>query len=356
MKKGVTYQLRLKGVCYDTGTIYYFNWRPQFDRQVVHRELGIIKNDLHCNSIRISGFSVERLEFVAEDALEQGLEVWLSPQLWDKDWKKTIQYMADVAKMAERLRKKWSDRIVFSVGSESTLFTKGILEGKNVSERMSNRKNWERIKAGEHNKALNEFLKKTSNSVRQVFNGKITYASLIWEVVDWNLFDFIGVDHYMVKKIEMQYTDMLKPLLKLNKPVVITEFGFRTYQGASSSSEGMAGDIVDHRTELLHHLPILSRLVKPKIRGKHIRDENSQARELVNQLTILDNVGVDGAFVSTFVFPLYPYDSNPRYDLDMASYSLVKSFSRSNHGVVYPDMSWEPKESFNAVADYYKNH
>jgi hypothetical protein len=350
--------MRLKGVCYDVGTVYYFNWRPRFNRQVVHRELEIIKNDLHCNSIRISGFSVKRLELAAKDALEQGLEVWLSPQLWDKDWKKTIQYMTDAAKMAEGLRKEWSDRIVFSVGSESTLFTKGILEGKNVSERMSNlyRTKWERVKAGEHNKPLNEFLNMASNSVRQVFHGKVTYASLIWEKVDWSLFDFVGLDHYLAKKIEQQYVPMLNPFLELPKPVVITEFGFRTYQGAASSSEGMAGDIVDHKTEFLHHLPVVGRFVRPRIRGNHVRDESSQARELVNQLTILDNARVDGAFVSTFVYPIFPYDPDPRYDLDMASYSLVKSFSHSNHGVTYPDMNWEPKESFKAVADYYKNH
>ena len=348
--------MRLKGVCYDVGTVYYFNWRPHFDRGVIHRELEIIKNDLHCNAIKISGFNVERLQFTAEDALEQGLEVWLSPQLWDKEWKKTIQYLTEAAKMAEGLRKEWSDRVVFSVGSESTLFTKGIVEGKNVSARMSNPKNWERIKAKEHNKPLNEFLKMANNSVRQVFHGKVTYASLIWEAVDWSLFDFVGLDHYLTKKIEQQYVPMLKPFLELSKPVVITEFGFRTYQGAASSSEGMAGDIVDHKTELLHHLPVVGRFVRPRIRGNHVRDESSQARELVNQLTILDNARADGAFVSTFVFPLAPYDSDPRYDLDMASYSLVKSFTGNNHGATYPDMNWEPKESFIAVADYYKNH
>jgi predicted heme/steroid binding protein len=167
----------------------------------------------------------------------------------------------------------------------------------------------------------------------------------VYQAVDWNMFDFVGVDHYKVKKIEQQYVDMLKPFLKLPKPVLITEFGFRTYQGAESSSEGMAGDIVDHKTELLHRLPVLGRLVTPKIRGTHIRDENSQAKALVNQLTILDNVGVHWAFVSTFVSPLAYYNSDPRYDLDMASYSLVKSYPGGIHGVTYSDMSWELKNS-----------
>jgi hypothetical protein len=65
---------------------------------------------------------------------------------------------------------------------------------------------------------------------------------------------------------------------------------------------------------------------------------------------------VDGAFVSTFISPLAYYDSGPHYDLDMASYSLVKSYAGNIHGVTYSDMSWEPKESFKAVAEYYKKH
>ena len=75
---------------------------------------------------------------------------------------------------------------------------------------------------------------------------------------------------------------------------------------------------------------------------------------------------MDATFVMTFVAPLYPTSDDPLYDLDMASYSLVKSFGsrlgplgvahpeapwpRDRRGTVYPDMPWEPKLSFRAVA------
>ena len=72
-------------------------------------------------------------------------------------------------------------------------------------------------------------------------------------------------------------------------------------------------------------------------------------------LSILDSICVDGAFVFTFVSPALTYNEDPKYDLDMASYSLVKSFV-DKHGTIYPDMSWEPKESFKAVADYFAKH
>jgi hypothetical protein len=56
--------------------------------------------------------------------------------------------------------------------------------------------------------------------------------------------------------------------------------------------------------------------------------------------------------VFTFVSPTFPYHEDPKYDLDMASYSLVKSYA-DKHGTTYLDMPWEPKKSFQAVADYF---
>lgn len=83
-----------------------------------------------------------------------------------------------------------------------------------------------------------------------------------------------------------------------------------------------------------------------------MRDEGLQARELTDLLGIFEDVGVDGAFVFTFVSPTSMYNEDPTYDLDMASYSLVKSYV-DKHGSTYPDMPWEPKESFKAVASYF---
>jgi hypothetical protein len=76
-------------------------------------------------------------------------------------------------------------------------------------------------------------------------------------------------------------------------------------------------------------------------------------RELIETLGILDAAGVDGAFVFTFAFRIYTYDSDPRFDLDTVSTSLVKSYGGGKYGTTYPDMLWEPKESFRAVAEYF---
>ena len=108
-------------------------------------------------------------------------------------------------------------------------------------------------------------------------------------------------------------------------------------------------------------------------------------------LGIFNDADVDGAFVFTFVSPSSPYNEDPKRDFDMTSFSLVKSYAEKEtaleiarqtarqgkeilgvdidskllvklvgdvgrHGASYPDMPWEPKESFRAVANFYASH
>jgi hypothetical protein len=349
-----------KGVSYDVGRVMGFNWRPVFNPKIVHRELEIIKNDLHCNAVRICGRSVDRLMVTAEDALKQGLEVWLSPEMWDKSPDKTLNYITKAAKTAEKLYQRWPEQLVFSVGSELTLFMQGIVEGRSFTARIKNPNLISYVKAGEHNKPLNAFLAKATEAVRKEFHGKLTYASLIWEAVDWKLFDFIGVDHYRIERIKDQYVQMLNPLLAQGKPVIITEFGYGACQGGLGSegflsSSGLGGEIIDLKSQFLHQIPLLGRFVRPHTKGNHVRDEGWQARQLVDNLSVLDRSGVDGVFIFQFISQITPYSENPRYDLDMASSSLVKYYDDGRHGTTYPDMQWEPKESFRAVAEYYSS-
>jgi hypothetical protein len=72
----------------------------------------------------------------------------------------------------------------------------GIVPGRDFGART--REAFARIKAGDHSASdrLNDFLGRASTAVRGVYHGPLTYASLIWEDVDWDRFDLIGVDHY----------------------------------------------------------------------------------------------------------------------------------------------------------------
>jgi hypothetical protein len=339
-----------RGVSYDVGRVMGMNWRPDFDPKVVHRELEIIKNDLHCNAVRICGRDIGRLMTAAEDSLEQGLEVWLSPELWNKSQDKTVAYIAEAATAAERLRLKWPDRLVFCVASEATLFVSGIVPGKTLNKRLANL--FRDVKSGAHIEPLKAFLARANDAARRNFHGRVTYASLSFESVDWSLFDIIGLDHYRDARIKDRYVEMIKPLFAFEKPVVVTEFGMRSYQGAESSGT-LGFGIVNNVSQLLHHLPVIGRFIRARLKkGNYVRDEAMQARGIVETLTILDAAGVDGAFVCTFVDYISPFSEDPRYDLDMSALSLVKTYQKG-HGITYPDMEWEPKESFRAVADFY---
>lgn len=342
-----------KGVAYDVGTVFGMGMstRPRFSAEVVQRELEIIRHDLHCNAVKIGGRDLGRMATATVYALELGLEVWFSPALFDKSPPETLRYVAGAARAAGTIRAKTPGKLVFCVGQELILFMQGILPGRSLLERLNDPATREIIRAGRHRPALNAFLAQASSAVRQVFHGPVAYAALPWEGVEWGPFDFAGVDHYWDERIQDRYLEMLRPFFDSGKPVVVTGTGSRAYQGAHSSGTLGLG-VVDFRSQFLHTLPGIGRFIRPHLKGSYVRDEGEQARRLTAVLGLLDGAGVDGVFLDSFVDYISPYSEVPRYDLDMSSLSLVKTYEHG-HGTTYPDMTWEPKEAFRAVAEYY---
>jgi hypothetical protein len=95
--------------------------------------------------------------------------------------------------------------VVFSVGSEATLFMAGIVEGGSFFERLEHPDFWARVQAGEHNGPLNAFLAEAAERVRGVFHGPLTYASVPLETVDWSRFDFVSADLYRDARIKNRF-------------------------------------------------------------------------------------------------------------------------------------------------------
>jgi hypothetical protein len=124
--------MRLKGICYDVGAYMGMNWRPDFDLRSVKRELQIIKDDLHCNAIRITSRDISRLTATAKDALEQGLEVWFSPVLWDETPESTLEYVTQAARVAESISQNSQDKMVFVLGGELTIFMRASWKGRTL--------------------------------------------------------------------------------------------------------------------------------------------------------------------------------------------------------------------------------
>ena len=127
---------------------------------------------------------------------------------------------------------------------------------------------------------------------------------------------------------------------KHGKPVAITEFGCCTYEGAEA--KGAAGwGIVDTSN------------ARRKIKGGFLRSEDTQARYLTELLDMFLQEPIEGSFVFNFASYNLPTDENPEFDLDMASYGIVKVLPDGEKGATYQDMPWEPKKAFRMVAEQY---
>ncbi|WP_326614560.1 hypothetical protein OG949_04815 [Streptomyces scopuliridis] len=340
--------MRAKGISYDTGFVYNGRLgRERFDAEVVRRELTIIRDDLHCTAVRIMGGDPDRIELAAGYAADLGLEVWFSPYPLELTTGEMLSLFADCAERAERLRQRGAD-IVFVTGAELSLMNKGFLPGDSTDDRVALLSRPERVREciGEAGARVNEFLAKAVTVVRERFGGKVTYAAVPLENVDWAPFDFMSMDLYRSAEIADQFAAGIQHLVAQGKPVAITEFGAASYQGADD--QGARGlEIVEYDGDTRAPL---------RLDGKHARDEVGQAAYLRELLEAFDAGGIDTAFVFTFALYDFPHrpDGDPRDDLDLASYGIVKVLE-DHPGATYPDMPWEPKAAFTAVADYYRD-
>ena len=338
--------MRAKGIAYDTGFVCDGDIsRERFDLDVVRRELAIIRDDLHCNAVHIVGGDPERLELAAGCAAELGLEVWFSPYPLELTTTEILSVFADCAQRAERLREAGAD-VVFVTGVELSIMNRGFFPGDNVKERLGlllgqPDRRGERL--AEASARLNDFLGEAVTVVRERFRGRITYACIQFERVDWALFDIMSVELIRSAEVANQFREGVRTLVAQGKPVAITGFGTATWQGA--------GDVAPRSMEIVEY-DQAGRAVG--LNGDYVRDEAGQATYLRELLEIFDSEGVDSAFVYLFALYNYPHrPGDPRHDLDLASLGIVKVLEDRN-GDTYPDMPWEPKAAFTTLAECYR--
>jgi hypothetical protein len=325
--------VRAKGISYDTGFVNAgVQTKEHFDLAQVTKDLETIKDDLHCNAVRVIGGDPERLEATAAAAVELGLEVWFSPYPLEETQDTMLALFADCARRAEKLRQRGGE-IVFVTGAEISLMCKGFIPGDTMPERIQ----YMFQRRGGGAEQVNEFLGKAVGLVREHFRGRVTYAAIPPDQVDWTPFDIVSLDLYRSAQIADQYAGAVRNLVAQGKPVAITEIGSATFKGAGDlGAQGL--DIVE-----------MDALAGPvRLKGEYERDEAGQAQHLREVLTILDEAGVDAAFV--FAFALHGFwhrQDDPAKDFDLASYGIVKVFED-------PARAWEPKEAFHALAAQYQ--
>lgn len=345
--------MRGKGITYDTGFITAggsTSTHEPFDPDTVRREMRIIHDDLRCTAVRITGGHVDRLEIAATHAAAAGLEVWWSPFTNDLTTDDLLTVLASCAERAERLRLAGAE-VVLLTGSELSLFTVGFLPGATLHERLALLAAPQRLRElmPAVRARLHAFLGQAVAVVRERFGGKISYASLPLESVDWTPFDMIATDAgYRSLEVADRYREGIRALVAqgrlLGKPAAITEFGCTTHRGAADLG-GRGDSIVAWGDDG----------APARLKGEYVRDEGEQATYLRELLDIFDAEGVDTAFVNTFARYDLPHRRDPREDFDLASYGVVKVLE-DRLGNTYPDMPWEPKGAFTALADYYSRN
>jgi hypothetical protein len=335
--------MRAKGMGYDTGFRTSGSDGRPVEPAVVRRELEIIRDDLHCNAVRLIGNDLDPMELVAGDAADLGLEVWFSPYPMELDGAQLLEHLADAAERTERLR-GWGAEVVFVAGAELSLFNRGFLPGDSLMERTTgllNRDTHTMAQLASLPSRMNGFLAQAVRVVRERFGGKVTYAAVPFEGVDWTPFDIVSVDLHRSKEIAHVYQQGVRQLVAQRKPVAITEFGCSTYRGASDYG-ARGGEIIDYDG----WTPV-------RLKGHYIRAEQEQATYLRELLDVFYAEGVDAAFVCTFIQWHLPHRDDPERDLDLGSAGIVKVLE-DGVGHTYPGMPWEPKAAFAAVAECYE--
>ncbi|MFC7386542.1 hypothetical protein [Sphaerisporangium rhizosphaerae] len=338
--------MRAKGMTYDTGFIRDgVNSVEGFDPELVRRELTIIRDDLHCNAVQIVGGDPGRLELAARCAAGLGLEVWFSPYPLDLTTDEILALFLDCADRAERLRAAGAE-VVFVTGVELSLMNRGFADGDRLEERLARLlgdPDGRAERLAEVRTRIGDFLTTAVAAVRERFHGKVTYAAIPFEGVDWDLFDFVTYELIRSAEVADRFRGGVRDLVAQPKPVAVTGFGTATWRGA--------GDVAPRSMEILQ---IDEATGAMRLDGRYERDEAGQAAYLGELLEIFDGEGVDSAFVHLFALRNLPHrpDGDPRDDLDLASLGIVKVLDGRN-GDTYPDMPWEPKAAFAAIAERY---
>jgi hypothetical protein len=336
--------MRGNGITYDTGFFHLgVSTHEPFLPDVVEREMRVIRDDLHCNAVRVIGGDPDRLEVAAGHAADAGLEVWFCPFTCDLTTDELLATLADCAERAERLRRRGAE-VVFLTGSEVSLFTSGFLPGDRLVDRLPLLTSPDRLRAllPAVPARINDFLGRAVALVRARFGGRISYASLPFEGVDWTPFDVVATDAgYRSSEVADRFRESIRAFVAQGKPAAVTEFGCCAYRGAAD--RGGRGDQI---VEWDGARPV-------RLNGDYTRDEAEQATYLREVLDVFNAEGIDAAFVNTFAWRHLPHRADPREDLDMASYGVVKVLE-GRRGQTYPDMPWEPKAAFRALADYYR--
>ncbi|MFC0534197.1 hypothetical protein [Phytohabitans kaempferiae] len=300
----------------------------------VRDDLRVIREELRCTAVMVIGSDTRRLLDAVGHALEAGLDVYVRPHPAGARPRQFVEHFREVAAGAERARRQHPDRVTLLLGSELSLTSRVAVPVGSEFLRLKAILRLRAVLRRRIDRRVNALLAELLSVARREFAGPVTYAAAYWERVDWSAMDVVGVNLYRMGDDPDAYARHVRSLVHTSaKPVVITEFGCGAHVGADRRGPG-SFFIVNWFT------------VPPQVRPGHVRDESVQASYLTELIDLYTEAGVHGCFVFTFRMPDFPHDPDPRRDLDMAGFALVKPSSEAPEG-------WARKEAFAAVAERY---
>jgi len=346
--------MRVRGINYDTG---FFSagttTHEPFEPDGVELDMRVIREDLHCTAVRITGGDPDRLEIAAKHAAGAGLDVWFCPFTNDLTQDELLTLLVDCAARAERVRSSGA-AVVFLTGSEISICTRGFLPGDTLPERAALLADPLRLRPllPDLRSRVNAFLRRAVTEVRARFGGPLSYASVTLDGVDWRPFDIIATDAaYRTAHTAPRYRESIRAFVEqgraAGKPAAATEFGCASFTGAGNSG-GTGFDLIEWDAN--------GRARRPK--GSFERNEDEQATHLREVLEVFEAEGLDAAFLYTFARFDLPFRPDDAEDLDRVSAGIVKVLDERSGPVDpdsrrYPAARWEPKAAFDALAAWY---
>ncbi len=342
-----------RGVSYDTGSNFATGQGPLsravWSAERMREEIAAIAGPLHCNSVTIYGSDFARLTETVTEAADRGLHVWLQPRLVDRAQEEILDHLAEGARIAESFRRQGA-AIRYSIGCTHPIGTPGIIPGERYHDRMANLFTQDEHHflrpTGGYDRALsasrlNEFLTRAANVVRRNFSGELIYSAGNFEDVDWSLLDYVGLTYYFSHHRSREgHADEIGGYRRWGKPIVISEYGSPAYAGAAERGM-LAFDVIDRSGPV------------PTVFDGYVRDEQAQAAYHLAMLAMFEELGIYSVAIAEFIHPTHPHSDDPRYDLDIASWALVKTI-REDYSDWASPYRWEPKAAFRAVARYYE--
>lgn len=304
------------------------------DSAEVEDDLGVIREELHCTAVTLIGSRAEVLIPAADVALRHGLHVYLRLQIPGASSRELVANIRAVAAGAEALLQDFPKRVTLLLGTELSLTSRVVVPVASELLRLQLILRLGRLLERRTTRRVNELLRKLNSAARSEFSGTVTYAAAYWESVDWSDMDVVGVNLYRMGDDSPAYEKRVRELVATaGKPVVITEFGCGAHVGGDRRGPG-SFLIVNWFSD------------PPRVRDGHVRDESVQADYLGELIDLYGAAGVHGCFVFTFFMPDFPYAADPRYDVDMAGFGVVRTSNA-------PGRRWVLKRAFNAVAERY---